>query len=79
MEHFKGILEAKLELYNDKITSINLTLFDMAMEHVRSNERIVDLPFGSALLVGVVREVLVRNLLPSFPPTFSDTMLSESL
>jgi dynein heavy chain len=53
MEHLKGVLEAKLEEYNENIASMNLVLFDMAMEHVSRIARIVDLPCGSALLVGV--------------------------
>ena len=32
---------------------MNLVLFDVAMEHVSRIARIVDLPVGSALLVGV--------------------------
>ena len=32
---------------------MNLVLFDVAMEHVSRIARIIDLPVGSALLVGV--------------------------
>ena len=53
MDHLKGVLEAKLEEYNENVASMNLVLFDMAMEHVSRIARIVDLPCGSALLVGV--------------------------
>jgi dynein heavy chain len=53
MEHLKGILEAKLEEYNENVASMNLVLFDQAMEHVSRIARIIDLPVGSALLVGV--------------------------
>jgi dynein heavy chain len=53
MEHLKGILEAKLEEYNEALSSMNLVLFDQAMEHITRIARIVDLPAGSALLVGV--------------------------
>jgi dynein heavy chain len=53
MDHLKGILEAKLEEYNEALSSMNLVLFDQAMEHITRIARIVDLPAGSALLVGV--------------------------
>jgi len=53
MDHLKGILEAKLEEYNEQIASMNLVLFDQAMEHISRIARIIDLPVGSALLVGV--------------------------
>jgi len=53
MEHLKGVLEGKLEEYNENIASMNLVLFDQAMEHVSRIARIIDLPCGSALLVGV--------------------------
>ena len=53
MEHLKGILEAKLEEYNENVGSMNLVLFDQAMEHISRIARIVNLPVGSALCVGV--------------------------
>jgi dynein heavy chain len=53
MEHLKGVLEAKLEEYNEAVASMNLVLFDQAMEHITRIGRIIDLPAGSALLVGV--------------------------
>jgi dynein heavy chain len=53
MDHLKGILEAKLEEYNETIATMNLVLFDQAMEHISRIARIIDLPVGSALLVGV--------------------------
>jgi len=53
MEHLKGILEAKLEEFNEQVAAMNLVLFDMAMEHVTRICRIIDLPAGSCLLVGV--------------------------
>jgi dynein heavy chain len=53
MEHLKGVLEAKLEEYNETIATMNLVLFDQAMEHISRIARIIDLPVGSALLVGV--------------------------
>jgi len=53
MADLKQVLEAKLEEYNEHVASMNLVLFDVAMEHVSRIARIVDLPVGSALLVGV--------------------------
>jgi len=53
MDVLKTILEAKLEEYNENIASMNLVLFDQAMEHISRIARIIDLPVGSALLVGV--------------------------
>jgi hypothetical protein len=53
MDDLKQVLEAKLEEYNEQVASMNLVLFDVAMEHVSRIARIVDLPVGSALLVGV--------------------------
>jgi len=53
MDHLKQILEAKLEEYNEQIASMNLVLFDQAMEHISRIARIINLPVGSALLVGV--------------------------
>jgi len=53
MEHLKEILEAKLEEYNEAIASMNLVLFNQAMEHISRIARIISLPVGSALLVGV--------------------------
>lgn len=53
MQKLKAVLEAKLEEYNEQVASMNLVLFDAAMEHVSRIARIIDLPVGSALLVGV--------------------------
>jgi dynein heavy chain len=53
MEALKGILEQKLEEYNENVGSMNLVLFDVAMEHISRIARIVFLPVGSALCVGV--------------------------
>jgi dynein heavy chain len=53
MLKLKTVLEAKLEEYNEQVASMNLVLFDQAMEHVSRIARIIDLPVGSALLVGV--------------------------
>lgn len=53
MEHLKGVLESKLEEYNENVGSMNLVLFDQAMEHISRIARIIYLPVGSALCVGV--------------------------
>jgi len=53
MDHLKGVLEAKLEEYNEQIQSMNLVLFVEAMEHISRIARIIAIPVGSALLVGV--------------------------
>jgi dynein heavy chain len=53
MDHLKGILEQKLEEYNENVGSMNLVLFDVAMEHISRIARIIQLPVGSALCVGV--------------------------
>lgn len=53
MEHLKGILEGKLEEYNEQVQSMDLVLFAAAMEHISRIARIIGLPCGSALLVGV--------------------------
>jgi dynein heavy chain len=53
MEHLNQVLEGKLEEYNEQVASMNLVLFAEAMSHITRIARIVDLPAGSALLVGV--------------------------
>jgi dynein heavy chain len=53
MDKLKEILEQKLEEYNENVGSMNLVLFDVAMEHISRIARIVNLPVGSALCVGV--------------------------
>uniref|UniRef100_A0A7S4DG85 AAA+ ATPase domain-containing protein n=1 Tax=Lotharella globosa TaxID=91324 RepID=A0A7S4DG85_9EUKA len=52
---FKGIVTTALEDYNSMTTSgkMNLVLFNAALEHVARIARILRLPFGNALLVGV--------------------------
>ncbi len=53
MAHLKGVLENKLTEYNEQVQTMNLVLFDQAMEHICRIARIIDLPVGNALLVGV--------------------------
>jgi dynein heavy chain, axonemal len=53
LDHLRGVLEQKLADYNDNVSSMNLVLFDQAMEHICRISRIIDLPVGNALLVGV--------------------------
>lgn len=53
MPQLKRVLEDKLMEYNDTIQSMNLVLFDQAMEHICRICRIIDLPAGNALLIGV--------------------------
>lgn len=51
--HLKHILENKLAEYNEQVSTMNLVLFVEAMEHICRIARIIDLPVGNALLVGV--------------------------
>ena len=53
LDHLRTVLENKLAEYNDTVSSMNLVLFDQAMEHICRICRIIDLPVGNALLVGV--------------------------
>jgi dynein heavy chain len=53
IEHLKEILEAKLEEYNEQIAKMDLVLFTDAMKHISRIARIIGLPCGNALLVGV--------------------------
>lgn len=53
LDHLKRVLEQKLADYNENVSSMNLVLFDQAMEHICRIARIIDLPVGNALLVGV--------------------------
>lgn len=52
-EVLKKILEDKLAEYNDSNAVMNLVLFQQAMEHVCRIARIIALPRGNAMLVGV--------------------------
>jgi dynein heavy chain len=53
MAKLKETLEAKLEEYNEVVAKMDLVLFDQAMEHISRIARIIILPVGSCLLVGV--------------------------
>jgi dynein heavy chain, axonemal len=52
-EQLKKMLDDKLAEYNESNTVMNLVLFQQAMEHVCRIARIIDLPRGNAMLVGV--------------------------
>ncbi|CAG9311235.1 unnamed protein product [Blepharisma stoltei] len=53
MAQLKRVLEEKLNEYNENNAQMNLVLFDIAMEHVCRIARIIDMPAGNALLIGV--------------------------
>merc|ERR1719191_1268427 len=53
MDKLKKSLEEKLAEYNETFAAMELVLFQIAMEHICRICRIVDLPCGNALLVGV--------------------------
>merc|ERR1719506_2091204 len=53
MAKLKKSLEEKLAEYNENFAAMELVLFKIAMEHICRICRIVDLPCGNALLVGV--------------------------
>lgn len=52
-DEIKKILEEKLEEYNETKAVMNLVLFGAAIEHISRITRILDMPGGNALLVGV--------------------------
>ncbi|KAF6251999.1 flagellar outer dynein arm heavy chain beta [Scenedesmus sp. NREL 46B-D3] len=52
-ESLKKALEDKLAEYNETNAVMDLVLFQQAMEHVTRISRIIDLPRGNAMLVGV--------------------------
>merc|ERR1719460_1661110 len=53
MAKLKKSLEEKLAEYNENFAAMELVLFKIAMEHICRICRIIDLPCGNALLVGV--------------------------
>lgn len=52
-DSLKKVLEDKLNEYNETNAVMELVLFQQAMEHVTRIARIIDLPRGNAMLVGV--------------------------
>lgn len=52
-DELKKALEKKLHQYNEEIASMELVLFQQAMEHITRIARIIDQPSGHSLLVGV--------------------------
>jgi dynein heavy chain len=53
IDKLKKSLEEKLAEYNETFAAMELVLFQIAMEHICRICRIIDLPCGNALLVGV--------------------------
>ncbi|XP_026191394.1 dynein beta chain, ciliary [Cyclospora cayetanensis] len=53
MDSLRDVLKGKLEEYSQSFTEMNLVFFDDAILHVTRICRIIDLPGGNALLVGV--------------------------
>ncbi len=49
----KKVLEDKLREHNESNAVMELVLFQQAMEHITRIARIIDLPRGNAMLVGV--------------------------
>lgn len=52
-EELSTALNSKLDDYNENVASMELVLFQQAMEHITRICRIVDQPGGHSLLVGV--------------------------
>ena len=52
-DHINNILVETLDSYNDVNTAMNLVLFEDAMSHILRINRILEMPRGNALLVGV--------------------------
>ena len=53
MDELKDTLEAKLVEFNETVSTMDLVLFNQAMEHITRISRIIFQPSGNALLVGV--------------------------
>ena len=53
IDELKACLDGQLDDYNENIASMDLVLFQQAMEHITRIARIIDQPSGHALLVGV--------------------------
>jgi dynein heavy chain len=53
LTQLKIVLEEKLTEYNEQNAQMNLVLFKQALEHITKICRILDMPGGNALLVGV--------------------------
>lgn len=53
MDSVRQVLKERLAEYSQTLTEMNLVLFDDAVLHVTRICRILDLPGGHALLVGV--------------------------
>lgn len=53
MKALRQVLAEKLQEYNEQKAQMNLVLFQQAMEHVCRIARIIELPGGNSLLVGV--------------------------
>ena len=53
MDELKVVLEKKMDEYNETVAQMDLVLFSQAMEHISRICRILNLPGGNPLLVGV--------------------------
>ena len=53
IDELKQVLENKLAEYNETVSSMDLVLFNQAMEHITRIARILFQPCGNGLLVGV--------------------------
>jgi len=53
MDELRDTLEHKLQEYNENVSTMDLVLFNQAMEHITRIGRIIFQPSGNALLVGV--------------------------
>jgi dynein heavy chain len=53
MDSLREVLEQKMDEYNENVSAMDLVLFNQAMEHITRICRIIYLPGGNGLLVGV--------------------------